>query len=101
MLNRDASAFMMISSLGPSTKTTTGAKKAIRCHRSPAADRRQGHLPETAAQGQADRAQAIHRRKWPGPAGNPGLAMEHTQMNTQDLIDTARALAGVSRCLAS
>src|ERR1022692_5247281 len=61
-------------------------------HRSPAADRRQGHLPEAAAQGQADRAQAIHRRQRTGHAGNPQLEMEHAQMNTQELIDTARAL---------
>ena len=45
-------------------------------HRPAAADRRQGHLPEAAAQGQADRAQAIHRQERPGPAGNPELEVE-------------------------
>jgi fructose-bisphosphate aldolase class 1 len=50
-------------------------------HRPPAADRRQGHLPEAAAQGQADRAQAIHRQIRRGPAGNPQLEMEQPQMN--------------------
>ncbi len=43
-------------------------------HRPAAADRRQkGIVPEAAAQGQADRAQAIHRRLRRGPAGDPQL----------------------------
>ena len=60
--------------------------------RPPAADRRQGHLPEAATQGQADRAQAIHRQIRRGHAGNPQLEVEQPQMNAQELIDTARAL---------
>jgi len=45
-------------------------------HRPPAADRRQGRVPEAAAQGQAHRAQAVHRHTRRRPAGNPQLAME-------------------------
>ena len=35
-----------------------------------------GRLSQAAAQGQARRAQAIHRQAWRGPAGDPGLEME-------------------------
>ena len=45
-------------------------------HRPPAADRRQGRLPEAAAQGQADRAQAVHRQARPGHAGDSQLEVE-------------------------
>jgi xylulose-5-phosphate/fructose-6-phosphate phosphoketolase len=46
-----------------SPKGWTGPKVV---QRPPAADRRPGHLPEAAAQGQAHRAQAVHRRARPG-----------------------------------
>ncbi len=42
-------------------------------HRPPAADRRAGPLPEAAAQGQADRAPAVHQQTRPGHAGDSGL----------------------------
>jgi xylulose-5-phosphate/fructose-6-phosphate phosphoketolase len=58
--------------------------------RPPAADRREGHLPEAAAQGQAHRAQAVHRQEWPRPAGNSELDMGQFEMNAQELIDTPK-----------
>src|ERR1017187_7525071 len=48
-------------------------------HRPPAADRRQGHLSEAATQGQADRAQVLHRQMRRGPAGNPELEVERAR----------------------
>ena len=51
-------------------------------HRPPAADRRQGRLPEAAAQGQAHRAQAIHRQARRRHAGNPELAVERKEVTS-------------------
>ena len=57
-----------------------------------AADRRKRCLPEAAAQGQADRAQAVHRQARRRPAGDSELELGQFKMNAQVLIDTARAL---------
>ena len=43
-------------------------------------------------QGQAHRAQAVHRQARRRYAGNPKLEVEQPQMNAQELIDTASAL---------
>jgi xylulose-5-phosphate/fructose-6-phosphate phosphoketolase len=56
-------------------------------HRPPAADRRQGDLFKAAAQGQADRAQALHRQIRRGPAGDSELEVERDR----------RRQAGVTR----
>ena len=42
--------------------------------------------------GQAHRAQALHRRTWRGPAGDPELEVGRRDMSAQALIDTARTL---------
>ena len=60
---------------------------------------RQGHLPEAAAQGQADRAQAVHRQERPGPAGDPELEVGQAQMSAQAFTETARVLVAGSRGL--
>ena len=44
--------------------------------RSPATPGPSGGLSEAADAGQADRAQALHREAWPGPAGDPQLEVE-------------------------
>ena len=49
--------------------------------RPPAADRRQGRLPEAAAQGQAGRAQAVHRQARRGPAGDSQLEVGRLQLS--------------------
>jgi len=53
------------------------AKPLQRFLQSPAADRRQGRLPEAAAPRQADRAQAVYRQARPGHAGDPELDVGH------------------------
>jgi xylulose-5-phosphate/fructose-6-phosphate phosphoketolase len=45
-------------------------------HRSSAADGRQGHLLEATAQGQVDRAQAVHQKIRAGYAGDPQLELD-------------------------
>ncbi|HEY5079851.1 MAG TPA: hypothetical protein VII43_08385, partial [Opitutaceae bacterium] len=44
---------------------------------------RQGHMPEAAAQGQAGRAQAVHRPERRGHAGDPELEMGRRQVSAQ------------------
>jgi len=56
-------------------------------------DRRPGPLPEAAARGQADRAQAVHRHSRPGPAGAPQLAMEG--INRLTTVPKTELLAGL------
>ena len=64
------------------------------CGRPPAASGQQGRLSEADGSEQARRAQALHRRAWPGPAGDPKLEVGCRQMTARELIDTARKLVG-------
>ena len=52
-------------------------------HRSPASDWRQGDLFEAAAQGQVDRAQAIHRQIRSGSAGNSQLEVDSVKASME------------------